>query len=298
MFRSTKIKWEVVFPPPMTVPDPDPGARLRGEDLQVELGDFAIEDLDVVVPEGEVTAFIGPNGSGKTTLVRMLARLLEPDLGAVYLDGTAIDELSTREVAREMAILPQSTTTPEGVTVRELAGYGRHPHQGILATPDEEDAEAIAWALEVTGMDRFADRAVDSLSGGERQRAWLAMALAQGTDLLLLDEPTTFLDVRYQVEILSLVRSLNRDHGLTVGWVLHDLNQAAAHSDRIAVLDDGAITAFGTPEETLEPDLLEEVFEIPMTVTTHPTADAPYVIPVSPAAEGSPDATLPASTEP
>jgi iron complex transport system ATP-binding protein len=258
------------------------GPSLTAEAVGLELGDFEIDDLSLALPEGQITGVIGPNGSGKTTLLRLMSRLLEPDCGAVYLHGHAIAELSTREVARELAILPQSSTPPEGVTVRELVAYGRHPHNGLLDTTSEDDEETIQWALDATNLDAMADRHVDSLSGGERQRAWIAMALAQDTAVLLLDEPTNHLDVRYQVETLSLVRELNREHGITVGWVLHDLNQAAAYSDRLALMQDGSIAAQGPADETLQADTLEAVFGIPMTVTEHPTAGTPFVIPLDP----------------
>lgn len=258
-------------------------APLAGRGLAIGFDGFAIEDLDVDLTPGEVTAIIGPNGSGKTTLLHTLSRLQAPDEGVVYLDGKAIAERSTREVARRLAVLPQSAEPPDGVTVRELVGYGRHPHKGLLSTTSEEDREAVDWALDATDMHGLAQRAVDSLSGGERQRAWIAMALAQDTDILLLDEPTNHLDLRFQVETLSLVRSLNREHGLTVGWVLHDLNQAAAYSDRMLLMDDGEIAERGTPEQTMDPDVLADVFDIPVTVTRHPTTDTPFVIPLDPA---------------
>lgn len=258
-------------------------APLAAEALDVELGCFTIDALDVELPAGQITGIIGPNGSGKTTLIRALSRLLAPDGGAVYLDGRAIADLSTREVARQLAILPQSATPPDGVTVRELAAYGRHPHKGLLEGTSDDDRDAIAWALDVTGMDEMADRHVDSLSGGERQRAWIAMALAQDTEILLLDEPTTHLDIRYQVEVLSLVHQLNRREEITVGWVLHDLNQAAAYSDRLVLMRDGEVAARGPPDETLTPDTLERVFGVPITVTEHPAHGTPFVIPLDPA---------------
>jgi iron complex transport system ATP-binding protein len=270
----------------------DAKAPLAGRDLGVDFDTFAFGDLDIDVPPGEITAIIGPNGSGKTTLLRTLARLQEPDRGVVYLDGDAIAEHSTREVARRLAILPQSAHPPEGVTVEELVAYGRHPHKGLLSPADQDDREAIAWALDVTETTPLADREVDSLSGGERQRAWIAMALAQETDILLLDEPTNHLDLRFQVETLSLVRSLNRDHGLTVGWVLHDLNQAAAYSDRMVLMHDGEVARRGTPEQTMTPDVLEEVFGLPVTVTRHPTADTPFVIPLDPGHADTVEATM------
>ncbi len=272
---------------PAEDPPAEPGC-LAADAMALDRGDFQIQDLELELTPGKITAIIGPNGSGKTTLLRMLARLLDPDQGTVYLDGRAIATMPTREVARRLAILPQSSIPPDGVTVEELVAYGRHPHRGLLKATSQEDREAIAWALDATGMTGFVDRDVASLSGGERQRAWIAMALAQDTDILLLDEPTTFLDIRYQVEVLGLVRSLNRRHGLTVGWVLHDLNQAAAYSDRMALMADGRIAAQGTPEQALTADTLEEVFGVPITITEHPAAGTPFVIPLDPNHEEAP----------
>lgn len=267
-----------------TSPDDPDAPPLRGENLAIERGDFRIDALDVAIPRGEVTALIGPNGSGKTTVLQMLARLLEPAAGTVYLDGRAISERSTREVAKRLAMLPQSASPPEGVTVRELVELGRYPHQGLIGRRGEEDEAKIAWALDAAGLSDLAHRGVEQLSGGERQRAWLAMALAQDAEILLLDEPTTYLDIRYQVETLSLVRSLNREHGITVVQVLHDLNQAAAYSDRIVLLSDGQIAAQGPPHKALDATVLEDVFGVPVTLTQHPVAGTPYVIPVDPRA--------------
>ncbi len=262
---------------------------LSAIDLALGFDGFSIDDVDVHLPRGEITAIIGPNGSGKTTLLRMLSRLQQPEEGTVYLDGEAIRKHSTKQIARRLAILPQSAQPPEGVTVRELVAYGRHPHKGLLSLTRDEDRDAVDWALDVTALEPLHDRSVDSLSGGERQRAWIAMALAQETDILLLDEPTNNLDLRFQMETLSLVRTLNRKHGLTVAWVLHDLNQAAAYSDRMILMHDGDIVRRGTPEATLDPDILEDVFGIPVTVTRHPATDTPFVVPLNPTGHEAPE---------
>jgi iron complex transport system ATP-binding protein len=237
-----------------------------------------VPDLSLSLKEGKVTALVGPNGSGKSTILRAMARLLKPQQGSVYLDGRSISDMSTKEVARHLAILPQSPDIPAGVTVRELIGYGRYPYQGILARQSDEDREAIEWAIGVAALEPFASRAVDTLSGGERQRAWIAMALAQRTGILLLDEPTTYLDIRHQQELLSLVRQLNHEHGLTVGLVLHDLNQAATHSDHMIVLSDGRIYAEGPPHQIMTPAVINAVFGVEVTVLSHPQSGIPICL--------------------
>lgn len=204
-----------------------------------------IEDLSVSIERGKVTALVGPNGSGKSTLLKALARLLSVERGAVYLDGKAIQKLPTQQVARELAILPQGPSAPKGLTVAELVEQGRFPHVGALRMLKSQDHKAVREALELTNMTPFANRPLDALSGGERQRAWLALTLAQDTELLLLDEPTTFLDVGYQLEVLELVEQLHRERGMTVVLVLHDLNQAARYSSRMIVLRRGALRIHG-----------------------------------------------------
>lgn len=240
---------------------------MSASDLRVAYGDATIiPELSFGLRQGEITAILGPNGSGKSTALRAMARLVRPVGGSIHLDGDDIARLSTREIAKRLAVLPQSSETPAGITVRTLVGYGRYPHQGLFARPGNEDREAIEWALAVTGMEGLADRVVDTLSGGERQRAWIAMALAQRTDLLLLDEPTTYLDIRHQLDLLSLVRRLNREQGITVGWVLHDLNQAAAYSDYVVMLRDGRKVAEGPPLEVITRDHIRAVFDVDVEV--------------------------------
>lgn len=241
-----------------------------------------ISDLSLSLQRGEVTALIGPNGSGKSTILRAIARLLSPVGGTVYLDGCNIAKLKTKEIARQLAFLPQAQEVPAGVTVRELIGYGRYPYQGLLRGLSQEDRAAIHWALAMTQLEPLAERAVDTLSGGERQRAWIAMALAQQTQILLLDEPTTYLDIRHQQEVLSLVRRLNREHGITVGWVLHDLNQAAVYSDRLIVLHKGKVFAEGRSRDVMTPNILHQVFGIEMVVVPHPQNGVPICLPCDP----------------
>jgi iron complex transport system ATP-binding protein len=247
------------------------------------LRDFTVayEEHDVLsrlsldVPSGVVTALVGPNGSGKSTLLRAVADLHRPREGAVSLDGRQVVDMHPRELARTLSFLPQAPLIPEGITVRELVEYGRYPHRGPFGRRRPDDAAAVEWALDVTSTTPFADRPVDHLSGGERQRAWIAMALAQRTGLLLLDEPTTYLDIRYQVEVLDLVRGLVDDHGLTVVLVLHDLNQAAAYADRMVLLHDGAIAAQGTPCEVLDRLTISDVFGLDVTVETDSVTGVP-----------------------
>ncbi|MDI3386985.1 ABC transporter ATP-binding protein [Streptomyces sp. B-S-A8] len=243
-------------------------------------GEPVARDIDLELTPGEVTALVGPNGSGKSTLLRALARLHAPQSGAIVLDGRDLDAYKPRELARKLSFLTQSPLIPAGVTVQELVAYGRHPHQGVLArSTSEEDREAIGWALDATKLHPLAERPLDQLSGGERQRAWIAMALAQRTGLLLLDEPTTFLDIRYQIEVLRLVRKLADEHGITVAVVLHELNQAAAYADSMAVLAGGRIVARGEPAEALTVDTIRTAFGIETTVSLDPHTGVPTCLP-------------------
>ncbi len=245
-----------------------------GYDSQPVLHDVSVE----LIPGG-VTVLVGPNGSGKSTMLRTLARLHEPAAGNVTVDGVDASGLRGRELARRLAFLPQGSPIPAGITVRELVGHGRYAHRGALGRIRSDDHDAVGWALDVTGTVQFADRYVDSLSGGERQRVWIAMVLAQKTGVLLLDEPTTYLDLRYQVEVLNLARTLADDHGITVGLVLHDLNQAAAYADQIVVLAAGGVMAGGSPEHVLTGDTIEAAFGLPVHVVAHPLTGRPTCLP-------------------
>lgn len=261
-----------------TLPAPNPAIDTR--DLRLAYGERTIvDDLTVSIPQGKITAIAGPNGCGKSTLLRSIARLLKPVRGVVLLNGNDIHRQSTRAVARQLAMLPQSATIPSGITVVDLVGYGRYPHQGLLKSASRKDRDVIEWAIDVTGLNDLRDRTVDTLSGGERQRAWIALALAQESGVLLLDEPTTFLDVRYQLEVLSLVRRLNEERGITVGWVLHDLNQAAAFSDHIIMLRNGEIAIQGPPAEIMTPAAIFDVFGIDVSVISHPLGSVPMCLP-------------------
>jgi iron complex transport system ATP-binding protein len=254
---------------------------LTAEDLSLAYGErTVIEGLDLVVPAGRITAIVGANACGKSTLLRSMSRLLTPRAGHVLLDGREVHRMPAKELARTLGLLPQSPIAPEGITVADLVGRGRHPHQGVFSRWSREDDAAVAAALEATQTVELADRAVDELSGGQRQRVWIAMALAQQTDLLLLDEPTTFLDVAHQVEVLDLLTDLNRTRGTTIVMVLHDLNLAARYADHLVALAAGEVHAAGTPAEVLTEDCVRAVFGLDSTVIVDPTSGAPLMLPL------------------
>nr|WP_203593407.1 ABC transporter ATP-binding protein [Streptomyces sp. SID9124] len=242
-------------------------------------GRNVIEELDVEIPSGVVTTIIGPNGCGKSTLLRTLTRLLKPAGGAVVLDGEDIARLRTRDVAKKLGLLPQSPVAPEGLTVSDLVARGRHPHQSWLRQWSSDDADVVRRALAMTGVSDLADRPVDSLSGGQRQRVWISMTLAQGTDLLLLDEPTTYLDLAHAVDVLDLVDDLH-ESGCTVVMVLHDLNLATRYSDNLVVMREGAILAQGHPRDVITAELLDEAFGLRAEVIEDPVGDRPLIVPI------------------
>jgi iron complex transport system ATP-binding protein len=255
--------------------------RLVAEAVSLGYGDRTVVDqLSFVVPDGQVTAVVGANACGKSTLLRGLARLLRPTSGAVLLDGEQIHRTSTRKVARTLGLLPQAPVTPEGVSVVDLVSRGRHPHHGALRRWGAEDDAAVAEALVLTGTTELAERAVDELSGGQRQRVWVAMALAQGTDLLLLDEPTTYLDVAHQMDLLELLRDLNAARGTTIVMVLHELNLAARFADHLVAMCDGHVVASGAPGEVLTEETVREVFGLPCRVIPDPVSGTPLVVPL------------------
>lgn len=239
-------------------------------------------DLSVKIPVGKVTAIVGANGSGKSTLLRTMARLLKPSTGTVHLDGHDIAQLSTKEIARKLAILPQGPEVPPGITTRDLVSYGRHPYQGLMAGFTEEDKKTIEWSIRITGIEHLAERAVDTLSGGERQRAWIALTLAQKTRTLLLDEPVTFLDVQHELEILTLVQTLSRKYGITVGWVLHNLNNAASYSDHMIMIRKGKIHAEGRPDEIMTRENIKQVFGVDVAIISDPETGNPICLPRRP----------------
>ena len=265
-----------------TVPTvPAVPARLGAENVSVGYGaDPVVRGLTLDVPDGLVTTIVGPNGCGKSTLLRTLARLLRPTQGRVRLDGRAIEDVGTREVSRRLALLPQSPLAPDGLLVRDLVGRGRHPHQRWFRQWSPSDEDVVERALRMTDTWDLRDRPIDQLSGGQRQRAWIAMTLAQDTDLVLLDEPTTFLDLAHQVEVLDLVRRLNRERGRTVAMVLHDLNLAARYSDLLVVMRDGAVVTQGAPGEVITAELLDDVFGLRADVLDDPRTGLPVVVPL------------------
>ena len=253
---------------------------LATEGLTLAYGDRTIvERLDLAIPPGRITAIVGANGCGKSTLLRALARLISPREGQVVLDGRALHGRSTKEVARTLGLLPQNPVAPEGIAVADLVGRGRHPHQKLLARWSAHDYDVVARSFAATGIEDLADRSVDELSGGQRQRAWIAMALAQETDILLLDEPTTFLDVAHQIEVLDLLTDLNRDHGTTIVMVLHDMNLAARYADHLFALRAGRVVAAGAPTDVMTSDLIREVFDLDALVVTDPVSGSPIVLP-------------------
>jgi iron complex transport system ATP-binding protein len=238
-----------------------------------------IHSLDLETPSGQITALIGPNGCGKSTLLRGLARLLKPKVGSVLLNGYAIQTIPTKQLAKELGILPQSPVAPEGITVRELVAQGRYPHQDWFQQWSHADEEALQKALTLTTLTHLADRAVDTLSGGQRQRAWIAMALAQETEILLLDEPTTYLDLAHQLEVLELLVKLNQE-GKTIIMVLHDLNHAAHYADHLVALADGRISAQGTSHEVITEEIIRDVFGVESQVIPHPITGKPLCLPL------------------
>ncbi|WP_338887819.1 ABC transporter ATP-binding protein [Rhodococcus sovatensis] len=251
------------------------------EKLTLGYGDrTVIDDLDMSVPAGRITSIVGANACGKSTLLRSMSRLLKPHKGHVLLDGKDVHQLPPKQLARMLGLLPQSPIAPEGITVSDLVGRGRHPHQGLFSRWSKDDDKAVADALDLTQTAQLADRAIDELSGGQRQRVWIAMALAQHTDLLLLDEPTTFLDVSHQVEVLDLLTDLNRTRGTTIVMVLHDLNLAARYSDHLIALADGRIHASGTPEEVLTEDCVRAVFGLDNRIIADPVSGKPLMLPL------------------
>ncbi|WP_071394047.1 ABC transporter ATP-binding protein [Bacillus tuaregi] len=253
---------------------------LSAKDLTLGYGETIIIDhLDIHIPKGEITVFIGGNGCGKSTLLRSLARLLKPQSGDVILNGQDIAKMKTKEVAQKLAILPQSPTTPEGLTVYELVKQGRHPYRGLIKPWSKADEEAVIQALKSTNIYNLKDRSVDSLSGGQRQRAWIALTLAQKTDIILLDEPTTYLDMTHQIEILDLLFDLNEKNKHTIVMVLHDLNLASRYAHHIVAIKDKKVYAEGKPEEIITSQLVHDVFQMKCNISCDPLFGTPMCIP-------------------
>jgi iron complex transport system ATP-binding protein len=262
-------------------PDQHAGTRLHAEGLTLAYDERVISsDLDVAVPDGSFTVIVGANGCGKSTLLRALSRMIKPARGAVYLDGKALSSLPSKQIARQLGLLPQSPIAPDGITVADLVARGRHPHQKLLRQWSREDERIVVEAMRATGVEELAERYVDELSGGQRQRVWVAMALAQQTDILLLDEPITYLDIAHQVDVLDLCADLHEHQGYTLVAVLHDLNHACRYASHLIAMRDGAILAQGPPAEIVTAELVEEVFGLQCQVITDPQSGTPLIVPV------------------
>ncbi|MEV4329669.1 ABC transporter ATP-binding protein [Streptomyces sp. NPDC049597] len=258
-------------------------SRLTARELTLAYEDrTVVHELDLAVPDGKVTVIVGPNACGKSTTLRALGRLLKPKGGAVLLDGQELARIPTKRIAQAIGLLPQSPVAPEAITVADLVSRGRQPHQAWWKQWSDEDERAVTDAMTRTDVTTLADRPVDELSGGQRQRVWIAMALAQETDLLLLDEPTTYLDIAHQVEVLDLVRQLNHERGRTVVAVLHDLNQAARYADHLVAMRAGRIVAEGRPGDVVTAELVREVFGMESVVVPDPVTGSPLVVPGAP----------------
>lgn len=251
------------------------------DNLFAGYGDRSVlEGVDLELLPGRITAIVGANACGKSTLLRAMSRLLSPSRGHVLLDGKAVHRMPAKQLARTLGLLPQSPIAPEGITVADLIGRGRHPHHGMFSRWSRRDDEAVAAAMEATRTSDLAERPVDELSGGQRQRVWIAMALAQGTDLLLLDEPTTFLDVSHQIEVLDLLTDLNRARGTTIVMVLHDLNLAARYADRLVALAGGRLHVCGEPAHVLTEDTVRAVFGMESRIIADPLSGRPHMLPI------------------
>ncbi|CAH1220528.1 putative siderophore transport system ATP-binding protein YusV [Paenibacillus auburnensis] len=238
-----------------------------------------IHDVSLVIPSNKISVIIGSNGCGKSTLLKTMARLIKPTSGKITLDGKAISKIPPKQLARVIGLLPQSPIVPEGISVADLVGRGRYPHQSLLSGWSKKDYEAVAEAMTLMDITEFANHNIDELSGGQRQRVWIAMALAQQTDILFLDEPTTFLDITYQVEILDLLTDLNRKHGTTIVMVLHDINLSARYADHIFALHNGKLVAEGEPSQVITDTLVKDIFGLDSMVIKDPIAGSPMVVP-------------------
>lgn len=252
---------------------------INTKELNISYGDIDIvKDLNLNIPKGKITTIIGANGCGKSTILKTLARILKPKSGEIYINGIEMKEQSSKELAKVMAVLPQSPQAPSGLSVEELVEYGRFPHKNSGKTSKKEEKEIIKWALKETKISEFADRAIDSLSGGQRQRAWIAMALAQETDILLLDEPTTYLDLAHQLEVLKVLEDLNKNQGRTIVMVIHELNNAARFADHMIGVKKGKIVCEGTPNDVMTKENLREIFNIDAEIVKEPRTNKPVCI--------------------
>lgn len=252
---------------------------IRTKDLNISYGNLDIvKDLNLEIPKGKITTIIGANGCGKSTILKTLARIIKPKSGSIYINDKELNSQDSKELAKAMAVLPQSPQAPNGLTVEELISYGRFPHQKGFGKLKDEDKDIINWALEKTRILEFRDRPIEALSGGQRQRAWIAMALAQETDILLLDEPTTYLDLAHQLEVLKLLEELNKKEGRTIVMVIHELNNAARFADHMIGVKNGKIVCQGTAHEVMTKENLREIFNIDAEIVSEPKSGKPVCI--------------------
>ncbi|MFE3772200.1 ABC transporter ATP-binding protein [Streptomyces sp. NPDC059122] len=274
-------------------------SRLAAENVTLAYDQRTIaENLSVTIPDHSFTVIVGPNACGKSTLLRALSRMLKPTTGAVLLDGQKISALPAKQVARTLGLLPQSSVAPDGITVADLVARGRYPHQGLLRQWSAEDERIVGESMTATGVAELADRYVDELSGGQRQRVWIAMALAQQTPLFLLDEPTTFLDIQHQIEVLDLCAGLHEEQGRTLVAVLHDLNQAARYATHLIAMKDGEVIAEGAPSDIVTADLVGRVFGIDCRIIDDPETGTPLVVPAARRPRGAATAPVSATAAP
>ncbi|WP_171171610.1 ABC transporter ATP-binding protein [Streptomyces sp. I05A-00742] len=265
-------------------------SRLKAESVTLAYDRRVIaEDLSVEIPDNSFTVIVGPNACGKSTLLRALSRMLRPEAGSVLLDGQAIGSYPAKKVARTLGLLPQSSVAPDGITVADLVARGRYPHQGLLRQWSPEDEQVVQESMEATRVAALADRYVDELSGGQRQRVWIAMALAQRTPLLLLDEPTTYLDIQHQIEVLDLCAELHEEQGRTLVAVLHDLNHAARYATHLIAMRDGKVVAEGAPGDVVTSELVERVFGLSCQIIDDPQTGTPLVVPAARQARRAPE---------
>lgn len=266
---------------PVVAARPEATTRLVGDGLTLGYEGVPVtKDLSIEIPPGKFTVLVGANACGKSTLLRSLARLLKPQAGSVTLDGRDIATMATRDIATQLGILPQTPTAPEGITVANLVSRGRYPHQKWFRQWTEQDDAVVAWALESTGTESIAGRTVDALSGGQRQRVWIAMALAQETEILMLDEPTTYLDVAHQIDVLDLLVNLNQQEGRTIVAVLHDLNLSCRYAEHLIAMRAGEVIAQGRPEHIVTEELVHAVYGLRVKVIEDPVSRTPMVVPI------------------
>lgn len=252
---------------------------IKTKDLNISYGNLDIvKDLNLEIPKGKITTIVGANGCGKSTILKTIARILQPKSGDIFINDKNIKDQSSKELAKTMAVLPQSPQAPSGLTVEELISYGRFPHQKGFGKMKKEDNDIVSWALEATGISEFRDRKIEALSGGQRQRAWIAMALAQQTDILVLDEPTTYLDLAHQLEVLNLLEELNKKQGTTIVMVIHELNNAARFADHMIGVKKGKIACQGSAYEVMTKENLKELFNIDAEIVSDPRTNKPVCI--------------------